>query len=140
MDIDGPFLQTAVICERVLQEADGVISAIRIIDRVTFVLGPDGEPVQPQHPIFILVSFKSGVAQGSHQVTIQRCDPDGTNAQVLTASPFFEGLDRGINMVIGAAFAPSAAGLYWYDVYFEDERITRIPLRAVYQPLPTAGG
>ncbi len=29
----GPFLQAAFICEKVLTEADGTVSAIRIIDR-----------------------------------------------------------------------------------------------------------
>lgn len=28
----GPFLQMAVFCERLLEEKDGVLSAIRIID------------------------------------------------------------------------------------------------------------
>ena len=32
---DGPFVAAAFICERVLREVDGVLSAMRIIDRVT---------------------------------------------------------------------------------------------------------
>ena len=43
MNGDGPFLQSALICEKVLQEQDGVLSAIRIIDRIYFVIGPDGQ-------------------------------------------------------------------------------------------------
>jgi hypothetical protein len=48
---DGPFLQTAVICEKVLQEQDGAVSAIRLIDRVFFIADPDGRPLNPQTPI-----------------------------------------------------------------------------------------
>jgi hypothetical protein len=33
-ETDGPCLQTAVICEKVLQEQDGAVSAFRIIDRI----------------------------------------------------------------------------------------------------------
>ena len=29
----GPYIQVAAFCERVLQEADGVVSLIRIVDR-----------------------------------------------------------------------------------------------------------
>ncbi len=31
----GPYLQAAFFCERLLEEADGVLSAIRIVDTVT---------------------------------------------------------------------------------------------------------
>lgn len=136
----GPHLQAALICERVLQEQDGIISVIRHIDRVIFVVGPDGDLVQPQHPITFLVSFKSGSARGSYNVEIHREKPSGEQDAVLSAPVFFEGEERGVNLVVAAAFAPDQAGLYWYDVYFEGTRVTRIPLRAIYQPLPTAGG
>ena len=37
----GPYLSAALLCEKVLEEKDGVKSAIRIIDRVTrTVTGP----------------------------------------------------------------------------------------------------
>ncbi len=37
--IGGPYLAFAVICERVLTEADGTISLIRVVDRFT-IRGP----------------------------------------------------------------------------------------------------
>ena len=49
------------------------------------------------------------------------------------ASVFLEGEERGVNLLIPFQFAPEHQGLYWFDVYFEDERITRVPLRAIYQ-------
>lgn len=140
MDPSGPHLQAALICERVLQEQDGVLSIIRVIDRVTFQLGPDGELIQPQHPIFFVISFKAGKARGTYSIEIQREKPSGEQALVLNAPVHFEGEERGANVVIGGAFAPDEAGLYWFDVLFEGEQVTRIPLRAVFQPLPTLGG
>jgi len=38
----GPYLQAALLCERVMQEKDGVLSVIRIIDRVIHTaMGPE---------------------------------------------------------------------------------------------------
>jgi len=33
----GPYVQVAAFCERVLEEKDGVLTAVRIIDRFTQV-------------------------------------------------------------------------------------------------------
>jgi hypothetical protein len=136
---DGPHLQSALVCERVLQEQDGVMSAIRIIDRIFFLLGPDGQPVDAAHPIIFLISFKSGSARGRYTVTVEREKPSGERSGSFQAPVLFEGEERGVNLVVNAQFEPDQDGLYWFDVLFEDQRVTRIPLRAVYQPLPTAG-
>jgi hypothetical protein len=37
MDAGGPYLNAALLCEKVLQERDGVLSIIRIIDRAQHV-------------------------------------------------------------------------------------------------------
>jgi hypothetical protein len=58
---------------------------------------------------------------------------------VFKAPVLFEGEDRGVNLIVNAAFEPDQEGLYWFDVFFEEDRVTRIPLRAIYQPMPTAG-
>jgi hypothetical protein len=34
MDLGGPWLQAAVFCEKVLIERDGVVSLVRVIDRI----------------------------------------------------------------------------------------------------------
>jgi hypothetical protein len=136
----GPHLTAALICERVLSEQDQVLSAIRIIDRVTFGVGADGKLVQPQQPIWFMIMLKSGSARGSYNVEIRREKPSGEQSPLLSAPVYFEGEDRGASLVVAAAFEPDQAGLYWFDVYFEEERITRIPLRVIYQPLPTIGG
>jgi hypothetical protein len=137
-DPGGPHLQAALICERVLQEQDGVVSAIRIIDRVFFILGGDGQPLSPRHPITFLISFKAGSARGRFTVEVRREKPSGEQGPGFEAPVFFEGEERGVNLVINAEFEPDQEGLYWFDVLFEGDRVTRIPLRAIYQPLPTA--
>lgn len=54
--------------------------------------------------------------------------PSGQEVPLLEASVFFEGEERGAQLVLQAALKPDGAGLYWFDVLFEEERITRIPL------------
>ena len=136
---DGPHLQTAVFCERVLQEQDGVVSAIRMVDRIGFVTNDDGEPIQRQHPLTLLVMFKSGSARGTFTLSVRREKPSGEQDGVLEAPVFFEGEERGVNLILSLNFEPDQQGLYWFDVLFEGERATRIPLRAIFQRLPTAG-
>jgi hypothetical protein len=135
----GPHLTAALICERVLQEQDGVASAIRVIDRVYFAEGPDGELLAPAHPITLLVIFKSGSARGRFSIAVRLEKPSGQDAPVLETPVFFEGEERGINLIVQTAFQPEEQGLYWFDVLFEGERVTRIPLRAIYQPQPRVG-
>jgi hypothetical protein len=48
---DGPYLIAALICEKVLQEKDGTVSIIRMVDRVTLTtqaaLSPETLPPIP---------------------------------------------------------------------------------------------
>src|SRR3954454_17217696 len=138
-DPGGPHLTAALTCERVLQEADGVVSAIRLIDRVIFLAEPDGSLVAAQHPFTFLLSFKSGSARGRFKIRVRVEKPSGEDAPLLEAPVFFEGEERGVNVVVQALFEPDQEGLYWYDVFFEDTRVTRMPLRAIFQPRPIAG-
>jgi hypothetical protein len=143
-DPTGPYLQAAIICERVLQEQDGAISAIRIIDRLThFVQGPDVPDTLPpfQQRIALLVAFKSGAARGRHTIRLDLEKPSGEQAPLGQFPVHFEGEERGVNLVINTDFQPDQEGLYWFDVSLGDERLgsqrlTRMPLRVMYQPAP----
>ena len=42
----GPYITMATFCEKVLQEADGVLSVIRIIERVTLQANAAGAPAE----------------------------------------------------------------------------------------------
>ena len=138
-DSSGPFLQAATICERVLQEQDGAISVVRMIDRIFFMSDSEGRPLRPEQPVWFLISFRSGAARGRHTITINRENPSGLSAPVLNADLLFEGEERGANLVVQAAFQPDEEGLYWFDVLLGDVLLTRMPLRAIFQRPPTAG-
>jgi hypothetical protein len=143
-DPSGPHLQAALICERVLQEHDGTISAIRIIDRLThFVQGPNVPEALPsfQQQIAFLIALKSGAARGRHTVRLDVEKPSGEQAPLASFPVHFEGEERGVNLVLNTMFAPDQEGLYWFDVWLgQEERLTRMPLSVRYQPGPTPLG
>jgi hypothetical protein len=134
----GPYLSAALLCEKVLDEKDGVKSAIRIIDRVTRTyIGPN-PPVEMEpfdYNVVLLIKFKSGWARGVHTVKIQTAKPSGELAPEIINSVLFEGEeDRGIDIVGNLIIRLDQTGIYWIYVYLNDIRITQIPLRVTYMP------
>lgn len=142
-DKDGPYLQVAVLCEKVLQEKDGVLSAIRIVDRIVMTASGVGAPQQmPPVPINLtaLLVFKSGSATGNHQVKIRPVLPSGRFLQELSAPMFLEGEDRGANLVVNIGIQAIEEGLYWFEILVDDELATKVPLRLVYQRIVQGSG
>jgi hypothetical protein len=139
---EGPYLNAALICERVLEEKDGTLSAIRIVDRSTLTLnralvGP-GVPSQvpeglaPIVPFAVLVSFRSGDASGTFELQLRLERPDGEIRDVTQPTPLYlAGGDQGTNLVVNVAFNAREAGLYWIRVILAGREITRVPFRIV---------
>ncbi len=134
----GPYLQTAVICERVLEEKDGVKTAIRMFDRTTqTAIGPSPpkEMTAFNKEFTILIRFKSGSARGPIPLRLDMVKPSGELGPAQDITVNFEGEeDRGVDLVMPVQMTIDMAGLYWFDVYLDDVRITRMPLRVVYMP------
>lgn len=64
----GPYLSAAFLCEKVLTEADGVKSAIRIFDRTTHTIAGPAPPTEMQpfdYEFMLFIRFKSGAARCS---------------------------------------------------------------------------
>ena len=136
----GPYLAAALLCEKVLQEKDGILSAIRIIDRIIATAQGSQPPEQmPPVPVNItaLLILKSGDVRGSHTINIQPVAPSDFRSPAISWPIFLEGEDRGANIVLQIVFQAKEEGLYWFEVTFKDELLTRIPLRVVYQRLAT---
>lgn len=139
-DVGGPFLLYAVVCEKVLVEQDGVNSLIRVVDRFT-VAKPsaqsdeNGQPTAlPVLMITLTVAFKSGDAPGSHGIGIQYHSPSGKMGQ-LTESDFScsDEEDGGANIIANVLFPTDEEGVCWIDISLDGSRVTRLPLRIVYQ-------
>jgi hypothetical protein len=148
--VAGPFLQAAFFCERVLQEADGTVSAIRIIDQQT--LSASGADVPSDMPPAIvnttmLIALKAGETRGRYAIKIGPEAPSGLELPSVNVPVNFPGGDgeQGINIIIPMQMQVIEEGLYWFDVVWVDDKagadgdrqLTRVPLRVLYQPLAT---
>jgi len=138
---DGPFIAAALLCERVLTEADATQSAIRIVDRVTaqvITTGPaDSPPAQfqgVQVTLWALIILKNGKAAGSHRLVVTPIAPSGLRMGSTGNDVLFEGgEDRGVSITAPVQFVAQEEGVYWFDVSLDDTRLTRVPLRIIVQ-------
>ena len=134
----GPYLLAAFLCEKVLEERDGVKSAIRIIDRVTrTAIGPSPpEEMEPfDYEATLLIKLKSGRASGSYPLEVRLVKPSGESPTPLHQTVYFEGEeDRGIDIVVNMRVKFDITGIYWFQVYLGDVCLTQIPLRVIYMP------
>lgn len=99
----GPYLIAALICEKVLQEKDGTISIIRIVDRITLNAPASHSPetLPPtQVSLSALIALKSGSARGRHTVKWIVETPSGLKLPEQFLPVLFEGEDRGVNLVL----------------------------------------
>jgi hypothetical protein len=138
--IGGPYLAFAVICERVLTEADGTISLIRVVDRFT-IRGPSEKFTPSLLSFWLAILFRSGFQRGVMNLSVQPVSPAG---RVLPAMEFplhFEGdEERGCSVAFPVQFFAEEDGLYWFEIRLAGQLTTRIPLRIVYLPMVTMPG
>ena len=138
LSASGPYLATAVLCEKVLQEKDGVAILIRIVDRVS-VTGAGTEAPEDMPPVTLsftlALGFKAGIARGKYAVSVRGETPSGEVLPEVTMSVLFEGEERGVNVFMNLNFQAKEEGLFWFDVLLEGALVTRVPLRVLYQRL-----
>jgi hypothetical protein len=96
----GPYLAAALFCESIIEDKrDGALTAVRIIDTIKIVLGPEAPHDFPSDanrlPVTIhaLLSFKSGSASGDHIIKVVSESPSGRNPGNARAG-FRFGFDR----------------------------------------------
>ena len=80
----GPYLSVAAFCEQVIEDKSGVLSLIRIVDRLNVaVQGPDAPPEMPPSNFnwTLVLTLKSGDARGSAEVKIVPELPSGVSMQ-----------------------------------------------------------
>ena len=140
-DSQGPYI-TALLSEKVLEEKDGIKTAVRIIDRVTHVrVGPDAPPTLPgfDYALALLIKLTAGSTRGLYSVVVHLVAPSGESKEVLRQSVNFEGGDdRGGDIVAQLQMRIDMTGVYWFEILLDDqgrtELLTRLPFRVVYLP------
>jgi hypothetical protein len=131
----GPYVATAVLCERVLHERDNTVSLIRLVDRLTVSASAEAPEEMPpvQTTLTAFLSFKAGFARGKYQVTLRPIAPSGERLPEVSMPAFFEGDERGVQLQIALTLQLKEEGLYWFEVLLEGTIVTRMPLRILYQ-------
>jgi hypothetical protein len=135
---DGPYLAAALFCETILQDKnDETLSAIRIVDCLKIALPPHTPAELPSKDrpipvaVTLLLIFRSGDNPGEHEVRIDIESPTGEKkAGFYRQRATFTGPENGghnfrVNILLGAI----KGGLFWFDVYVDDKRMTRMPYR-----------
>src|SRR5947208_4912265 len=96
-ETSGPFLAMAVLCETVLREQSGVLSVIRVLERLQ-IAGPTSE-MQPVNVKFtVAVVLRSGFYRGNAKVKIKPIPPSHSDIPAIEATVLLEGDDRGANL------------------------------------------
>ena len=128
-----PILKAALLCDRILQEADGTLSAIRIVDRLSAEI--EGEPEAPAPPIPIetnlLVAFVRGSAAGELKLGITMTSPSNKKLTSQSYPMRFNGTaaEETASMMIQMRVLAEEDGVYWIGISADDSEITRVPLR-----------
>ena len=135
MENTGPFISVAAFCENVIEDKQGALSLIRIVDRLTVSAhGPSAPEQMPPTPLnwFLVLTLKSGQARGSVQVRIHPELPSGLKMEPVTFTPYFEGGSRGCNIVTRMGLVLNEPGVYWFRIYVADTLTTQVPLEVIY--------
>lgn len=133
-----PYVQVAAFCHAAIQEANGPLSIIRLIDR--YMVGgttPDMPPTRLD--LTLVVILKAGFMRGKSEVSIRPIMPSGKEQPTINATVLFEGEERGVQLIAQMGMLVQEEGLYWFDVSVNGDLATRIPLRVIYQRVQVGG-
>lgn len=131
----GPYLIMASFCEKVLQERDDVFTAIRLVDTLQ-LLAMSGEKPDEMPAVtiraYFLVRFASENLTASREFRLFCTNPSEEKKQVVASTIYFEESGLGVNINVTANLGLKAEGVYWFDVYLDEEHFAHVPLKIAY--------
>lgn len=135
---DAPLILAAIVCERVLQETDGVLTATRIVDRFVVAAGPPGTvPGIQFHYLAVLKRGQATISADEHEAFIRLRYPTGQRedrSAFKVSWPPGEGEDEGVNLNVRVVMEVQTEGLYWVDLVFDGEALASTPIRVFFGP------
>lgn len=133
--VNGPYLQAAFFCERLLEEADGVMSAIRIVDTITQGEEQTPHPEMPPVNLTLFIAFKAGQARSQYDLKVAMKAPAGRSSthptERHTQTILFDGAGHVGAIIMPVASIADQVGAYWFSVVLDGRLVTRLPLRVV---------
>ena len=126
---------SVLICENILQEADGVLSAIRIVDLFRITRNPEVPLDKQSVPMRLLIqtNFRSSVMVGAHHIRLDLTRPDGTitpgpqEVEVIVSPPLVPTAYQGMAVGIQAGVIPKQDGAHHWTVFFDGEELGKAP-------------
>jgi len=152
---EGPILLASLICDRVLQEKDEGISAIRLVDQITVGVthGATSPPssadlaqalIVAPFVCYVLLVFKGGRLGTSHVAQVVGHPPEGDSREFekvpFVVSSLIEGTPPGQNIVMQLQLVLQKEGVYWFEVRLDGRRVRAIPLRVAFALVPLQTG
>ena len=141
---DAKIYASSFACERVLRdyENDKILSAIRMLDVFIFAV-PENIPANEQASAvmesLMLTLFKCEVPV-TFTVKLVCIDPNGdpiAQSGTETYRISLLGGASGHQLISPLRITASHAGVYWMEVYADDQVVSRIPLEARFEKMQT---
>lgn len=131
----------AIVCESILQDKEGIITAFRIVDVFKFPPVED-LPIQYQRlgMTLLIVGKLIPGDRVDHHITIKVINPRGEakavgeNIQVPKSELKYPSSPVGFNVIVNTAMR-AKAGLYYFAIFFDGEEVTRTPITLVEEPV-----
>lgn len=132
----GPFLAAAVFCQNILEDSQKNMSVIGITDGFDFKIPPKAPETFPSKenplviPLSMFLSFKTGNSPGKHTLKLVVEQPNSKRAELLQQEiDLTTEIHGGCNIRTHLDLGLYSGGVFWFDVYLDGKRLTRMPLR-----------
>ena len=118
-----------------MEEKDGVLSLIRIVDLINHAessADPPQELPAFRYPLNLVMILKPGRARGRTEVLVTPELPSGEAGPPLTLPMRFESDTRATNVIGKMDMEWTMEGLYWFNVTIDGQLLTRLPMEIRY--------
>ena len=128
-------LVSAFLCEKVLNEKDGVLTYVRVVDLFTVPMVPQSD--RARMLVWLAVIVKSGNAKGKYVLSLRMITPTGEAKPLGDETPIaLNGGEHGISANVMLALDVKTDGLFGIDVLIDGEVLNHVPFRVKLVPLP----
>jgi hypothetical protein len=124
----GPFVRAALLCEKVVKERGGVLSAARIFERV---VAP--APGELKVDGYLLVMLAAGSATGNHELEVRSFRPSHAPLRdpYVTLFRLLPDPESGATFLLKLGFTTAETGVHWFEVRVDGKLVTRVPLKVI---------
>ena len=120
--MNGPWLQTAVLCERVAGDREGRLAAVNVLEGVAVDPGARFE-------VQLIVVIVRGGHAGPIRLEVAAIDPQGAIAGRLEVEGDPSAVATAHSRIVLPIELVATPGVWWFEIRFAGAIATRVPLR-----------